>query len=190
MRKAARVTSIHALKDFKRALDHFATQAITALGEGQADVRRTMWWIENEQLSYWKSRRRKREARLAEAKSELFRAQVAAEDSLVSATIERRAVEKAQAAVDEVQEKLANIKRWSRVLEREIILYRGECQQLSRAVEGDVPQALVRLEKMIEALERYVQLKAPTMTEHAVIETVLADSDRAEAAARAEGGEP
>ncbi|MHC4420882.1 MAG: hypothetical protein ACYS1E_09845 [Planctomycetota bacterium] len=163
MRKAARVTSIDALKDFKRVLAEFTVLATTSLSEAQAHVRRMTTWVEHEQPSYWKNERRKRAARLAEAKSELFRAQVEAADQHVSATIERRAVERAEAAVEEAETKLANTKRWKRLLEREAILYRGECQRLARALEAECPQALSRLDKMIDALERYVKLPAPTI---------------------------
>jgi hypothetical protein len=163
MRKAARVTSIDALKDFKRGLAEFTAVATTALSEAQAHVRRMTTWVEHEQPSYWSNQRRKRQTRLGEARNELFRAQVAAGDQLVSATLERRAVERAEAAVEEAETKLANIKRWKRLLEREAILYRGECQRLARALEAECPEALANLDKMIEALERYVKLAAPTL---------------------------
>jgi hypothetical protein len=163
MRKAARVTSIDALKDFRRAFAEFRTLASTALNEAHAHVRRTTTWVEHEQPSYWKNERRKRANRLAEAKTELFRAQVAAGDQQVSATLERRAVQRAEAALDEAETKLANAKRWRRLLERETILYQAECQRLARALDADCPQALSRLEKMVAALERYVQLAAPAL---------------------------
>ncbi len=172
MRKAARVTSIDALKDFKRFLAEFTSLAMTSLSEAQAHVRRTTTWVEHEQPSYWKNERRKRATRLAEAKNELFRAQVAAADDQVSATLERRAVERAQGAVDEAETKLANTKRWRRLLERETILYKGECQKLARALEAECPQALARLDKMIEALERYVKLAAPSFAPEAGMHTV------------------
>lgn len=161
MRQAARVSSIDALKEFRIAFDHFAKVTAAALGEAIADVRRTTSWIEHERRSHWEGRKRAWTARLAEARNELFRAQVAGQDGLVPATLERRRVEQAQEAVDEAEAKLAAIKRWGRQLERETILFRGECQSLARTVEGDVPQGLARLDKMLESLERYVRLAAP-----------------------------
>ena len=41
MRQAARVSSINALKDVKRALAGFALLATNSLGEANADVQRT-----------------------------------------------------------------------------------------------------------------------------------------------------
>ena len=161
MRQAARVSSIDALKHFKHALVEFGTMANMALGEAQADVQRTTWWIQNDQLAYWKNQKRKRTTRLAQAKSELFRAQAASPDLRGSDLLERKAVDKAQRALDEAETKIANVKRWSRLLEREVLLYKGQCQQLARAVEGDLPRAVASLEKMVAALERYVKLAAP-----------------------------
>jgi hypothetical protein len=163
MRQAARVTSIDALKDFKRFLTEFTTVANTALGEADADVRRTTTWVEHEQPMYWKTEIRKRKAKLAEAKNELFRMQVESQDAHVSATIQRRAVDRCEAALNEAETKAAACKRWKRLLDREAILYRGECQKLARIIEGEMPQAMVRMDKMIQALEQYVQLAAPTM---------------------------
>ncbi len=170
MRQAARVSSINALKDFKRALGSFATVINSALAEAQSDLQRTTWWVQQDRLTHWQVQKRKRTTQLAQAKSELFRAQVASPDQRVSATLERKAVDQAQQRLDEAQTKLASIKRWSRVLEREVILYKGHCQQLARAVDGEVPAALIRLDKMVAALEKYVQIQAPS-TERTEIES-------------------
>lgn len=161
MRQAARVTSINALKDFKRALGGFAALANGALGEAQADLQRTVWWLQHDQVTHWRVAKKKRTAQLALAKSELFRAQAASPDQRGSAMLERKLVDKAQRMLDEADTKLANIKRWSRMLEREFILYKGHCQQLARAVEGDVPRALKQLDKMMDALEKYVRIQTP-----------------------------
>ena len=158
MRQAASVSSINALKDFKGALGTFATIIRTALGEAQSDLQRTTWWVQQDRLTHWQAQKRKRTAQLSQAKSELFRAQVASPDQRVPATLERKAVDEAQRRMDEAETKLANIKRWSRVLEREVILYKGHCQQLARAVDGEVPAALIRLDKMVDALEKYVRI--------------------------------
>ncbi len=163
MRQTARVHSIDALKDFKRALDEFRTLAGSAMGEAQADVQRTLGWIEHDQLSYWQGQKKKRMVRLAEAKNELFRAQVASEDLRGQPTSERRAVEKAQGLLDEAETKIANVTMWRRKLEREMFLYRSHIQPLAHSVEVDLPRALVKLDRMIDALGKYVQIEVPRM---------------------------
>ena len=193
MRRAARVQSIDALKDFKRALGDFGTLAKTALSEAQVDVQRTLWWIEHDQLAHWQNERRKRAIRLAQAKSELFRAQASSSDELVHATLERKAVEKTQRLFDEAETKIKNVKRWSRLLEREVILYKGHCQPLARAIEGDLPRALVKLDNMIQALEKYVKLDVPRPSSDPTASPATASEDQAQteaAAPRPATGEP
>lgn len=190
MRQSARVSSIDALRDFRLALAEFATTAAAALDEAQADVQRTAWWIEHDRLSHWQIQLRKRATQLAQAKSELFRAQVASPDQRVPATMERKAVEKAQALVDEAETKIAAVKRWGRALEREILLYKGQCQQFARVLEGDLPQALWRLDRMVEALERYVQLTAPSSEPRPPAPVPGPDAEGAPAAGAAAGAEP
>ena len=58
MRSPARVHSIDALKEFKRALDDFRNLANTALAEAQSDIRRTLGWIEHDQISYWQGQKK------------------------------------------------------------------------------------------------------------------------------------
>ena len=79
--------------------------------------------------------------------------------------LERKAVDKAQHGLDEAETKLVNVKRWGRLLERETILYKGLCQQLARTVDGEVPRALLRLDKMVSALEKYVRIQTPQTAE-------------------------
>ncbi len=173
MRQGANVSSINALKEFKHGLTEFATITMAALDEAQSDVQRTLWWVQHEQLSYWKGHKKKIQKKLDVARSELFRAQVASPDQRVPATSERKAVERAERELEEADTKIANVKRWTRLLEREVLLYKGQCQGLSHAVEGELPRALGRLERMIVALEKYVRLAAPEMDE--AIEEVTAE---------------
>lgn len=158
MGQTAQVTSIDALREFKLALTEFTEIAGVALAEAHADVQRTVWWIENDQLAYWKNALRKRTAQLAQAKSELFRAQLQESDGRASDTLERRAAERAKQRLDEAERKIQNIKRWRPQLERELVLFKGHCQQLSNALAADLPKAVSRLEKMTKALEKYVKL--------------------------------
>lgn len=161
MGQAAKVSSVDALKEFKLALTEFGNFAGAALGEAQADVMRTISWIEHDMSAHWQQQLRRRTARLAEARSELFRAEVEAAGRPGGATLQRRAVEKAKRLHDQAEDRIQSIKRWRPLLEREFVIYKGHCQQLANTVEGDLPRALSKLEKMIGALEKYVKLPPP-----------------------------
>ncbi len=178
MADAARVKSIDALREFKRALTEFSELAGAALAEANTNVQRVIWWIQHDQRSYWEAQKKKRTARLALARNELFRAQVSSPDQRLPATLERRAVEKTERALEEAETKLQNIKRWSRLLERDFIVYKAQCQHLANALEGDVPKALGKLERMFAALQKYVRTAPPT-SEPAVAGAEAPEADRA-----------
>ena len=161
MRQAARVSSINTLREFRHALIEFGDIDRSALGESESKIQRAVWFVEHDQPAYWQQQRRRRANELAQAQTELFRAQVASADQQVSATLERRAVLKAKQRLDEAQTKLDNLKRWRPILEREALLYRAQCQQLASSVDADLPKALATLDKMIQSLERYVKLAPP-----------------------------
>ena len=162
MSQFARVTSLDALRNFKAAIAEFAEQAGQALSEAQSDVQRTVWWIQHDQPAHWQREIKKRTEKLNLAKTELFRKQLESNDTRTSAVVERKAVAKAQAALDEADEKLRRVKKWAIALEREFMLFKAGCSQVSTAIAGDLPAAMGRMDKMIDSLEAYVRLTAPT----------------------------
>ena len=162
MAEFARVTSIEALRQFKGALADFAEQVGLALSEAQSDVQRTVSWMSNDRLLHWQRELKKRQERLALAKSELFRKQLESNDTRTSAVVERKNVAKAEHLVEEAEQKLKNVKKWKSVLERELMLFRAQCAQVSAVAQSDVPITIGRMEKMIVSLEGYISIVAPS----------------------------
>ena len=167
MSRGANVTSIAALRQFRVAYAEFGGVIQAALGEAQATMQRARWTIEHDQPAHWEQQRRKRQRKLEEMQSELFRAETTPSDMRVSCTTERRNVERARRGVEEAEEKLRNLKRWRPILEREHSLFKGQCAKLAGAVESDLPRALAILERMTTSLELYVKLAADEVTEEA-----------------------
>jgi len=167
MSQAANVSAIEAIREFKAGLCEFSEQAGAALHEAQADVQRVLSWLQHDQPSHWQRELRKRSEKMAQAKSELYRAELASREERPSCVVERRNFEKAKALVEEAEQKLARAKFWSRTLEREMTLYKGHAQQLARTVEGEVPVVLAKMDRMVESLEAYVSMSAPPSARHA-----------------------
>jgi hypothetical protein len=161
MSQFARVASLDAIRDFKAALADFADTANVALSEATADVQRTIWWISHDQLANWQREIKKRTDKLNQAKAELFKKQLESNDSRTSAVVERKHVAKWQAALDEAENKVRMVKKWGQVLEREMLLFKAGCAQVSGAIQGDIPSAIGRMDKMIQSLEAYLALQAP-----------------------------
>lgn len=186
MDKAAKVTSIEALLQFKAALIEFSEAVQMSLGEANSDVNRVLGWLRNDRVNYWKQQIRYRNNRLADAKSELMRAEISSSDTRASAVIERKIVEKWKRQVAEAEQKVQNIKQWSFKLDRELPIFKGRCQSLARVVEGDLPKALAKLDRLSTALEKYVKIAPPVGSSQAG----LASSDVPEAADDVDDGSP
>lgn len=162
MKDAARITSVDALNRFKAALAEFTDNARLALRNADGDVSRLRWWVEREQAEHWKRQLKVRQRKLAEAKSELYRAKLQSSDSRASTVIERKAVERAEHAIREAEHKLERVKYWTRTIDREMMIFRGQTSSLGGMLERDMPKAIARLNRMMDALEKYVKLQAPT----------------------------
>lgn len=169
MDNAAKVTSIEALLQFKAALIDFIEAVQLSLGEANSDVNRVQGWLRHDRDIYWKQQIRSRNNRLADAKSELMRAEISASDTRASAIVERKMVEKWKRLVAEAEQKVLSIKQWSFKLERELPVFKGRCQSLARIVEGDLPKALAKLDRLSTALEKYVKIAPPVGSSQAAV---------------------
>lgn len=160
MSERARVDSIDAIKQFKIALWKFQEAANAALGDAEGEMQRMMVWLENEQQAYWTGQIRKRHDAVEKAKEavrykKIFRDSTG---SLPTAIEEEKALALARRRLAEAEEKLANVKRYTRVLQKEIQLYHGSVQRLATSVQSDIPAAAAHLENLTAKLDAYVSL--------------------------------
>jgi hypothetical protein len=161
MRRTADVRSIDALKDARAALAEFRQIIVLALSEAQADVQRTLWWLQHDQTTYWQHELRRRTQKLNEAKADLERARLTAVDQTASFLEQRKAIQRAERSLREAEEKVQLVRRWTHKLDRESMLFRAQLQGISRAAETDIPRGEAKLEIMLEQLEQYVRLAPP-----------------------------
>ncbi|MGD0769449.1 MAG: hypothetical protein ABSB42_14795 [Tepidisphaeraceae bacterium] len=170
MSTTARVESIDAIKDFRVHLTKFQEMAGRALGDADSDVHRTVRWLEGEGLNFWTSAIRKRQEQLAKAE-EAFRFKRLYKDSsgaTPSAVEEQKAVQLAKKRLEEAQTKLANVKKWTRQLQKAISDYRGGVGAFSNAVSGGVPQAVAYLGALLDELDKYLEVTAAREEEGAL----------------------
>ena len=160
-RHSARVHSIDAIKRFKAGLVEFVDLARLSLTEAQTDVQRTIHWLQHDQVMHWKGEVRRRTELVSRAKSELYRAKMAASDNASQCVEERNALKKAERRQEEAEEKIKAVRHWVRQLEREMHQFRGQTQHLANTLEQDVPISLAKLDNMIGSLEEYVKLAPP-----------------------------
>ncbi len=154
----ARVTNVEALRDFKGVLGRFVQECGRALGEVEADALRTLLHLRQDQVAHWTAQIRVRSELLARAKSHLIRKQVSSVQEHPSVVDERKAVDRAKAALEDAERKLKASRKWALVLEREYELFKGACTGLSDAIQRDLPTAIARLERMSRTLAQYQAL--------------------------------
>lgn len=161
MQEGANVQAIDVIREFRGKLIEFIELGQRALDEAEFDIQRTLSWLQHEQLMHWKHEVKRRARAVDQCKSELFRAQVSAQQSGGSAREEAKALRRAEERVAEAEEKVRTVQKWARVLDREMTLYKGQCGQLSAALAGEIPKAAALLEAMANNLDAYVRLAPP-----------------------------
>src|SRR5688500_13550440 len=129
----ARVESIEAIANFKRALYKFAEAANSALTDAEADVVGVHRWLEPAQRVHWQNNVRKATERVARGEEALRHKRIFKDASgrTPSAVDEEKALAKAKRMKEHAEEKLENVRRYTPRLAREIMIYKG--QEIGRA---------------------------------------------------------
>lgn len=176
------------------ALRRFAEEANVALIDLDMEVNRALEWIQHERRDYWEGQVRRAWEQIDAARAELDRCmRNAVAGQRPSCYEERKALDRAKRRLRVCEEKVEVVRRWSQTADRESLHYRVGAGQLSGWVQADLPQAIVALERMQNALEAYLSGPAPaasgTPAEQTPSATPATDST-AGPAAGAEGGPP
>jgi hypothetical protein len=163
MGQAARVTSFQAIQDFKAVLCGFCEEVKEALGTIDMEVRRMLDWLEHDQAHYWQAEVRRRQEEVTQAKADLFRKQLNRLSGEIPDCLEEKdALQIAQRRFDEAEEKIEKCRQWSgRQLPRAIDEYEGPARQLAGMVEGDPPAIVAYLDRVLAALDAYVEVAPP-----------------------------
>jgi hypothetical protein len=157
----ARIDSVDQLRVFRTVLVKFAEHVMTALADAEGEMQRTLVWLETEANTYWSGQIRKRHEAVEKAKDavrqkKLFKSPTGAEQSAVE---EEKQLRVAQKRLEEAEEKLKNVKRYTPRLQKEVSIYKGGVQRLSTSVASDIPTAVGRLDRMVAALEAYAAMQ-------------------------------
>jgi hypothetical protein len=161
MTQAAHVTSIDALEEFRTALVKFGTEAQAALCAADLEIRRTLDGLE-QQLKRWQTELRDRQEDVGRAKAELARRKWGHRDGGGPGTTDQEvALKKAQQRLREAEDKIEAIRRWQRLLPREIHEYEGPARGLGGWLESNLRHTTAILASKIAALEAYAAMLPP-----------------------------
>ncbi len=152
---AARITSLEVLEAFRSALILFLSVARRSCDEVSEEVKRTRLWLQQDQRMHWEQQIRKRRRALDAAVQELFSARLSG--LRMSTTNQENEVRKWKAAVAEAEEKLRNVKRWSRDFDHEADPLVKRLESLRYSLDFDLPKGVNFLSEAQKILESYVQ---------------------------------
>jgi type I site-specific restriction-modification system R (restriction) subunit len=161
MAEQAQVTSVEAIEAFRAELILFLSKVRPVLEEVSDEVMRLQAWLQNDQRRFWESERRKRGLKLEEAKQELFNAALS---HLQEATaLQHMAVQRAQRAVRDAEEKLDTIKKWERGLEDRTAPLVKQIEEFHGFLITDMGKAIAQLVQIVKTLDAYAKVgKAST----------------------------
>ncbi len=163
MAQSAKVLSIQALKDFRVALISFTEEARNALGGVDMELKRTRDWLERDQLSYWQMQVKRRHEAMMEARTQLYRRRISQQGSdAISDTEQKEALKEAERRLKVAEEKVAAVKKLIPVFHHAMAEYVSRASPLADHLSGGIDRSLGSLMKMIDSLEAYLALNAPT----------------------------
>jgi hypothetical protein len=163
MSGSANVSSIESLGQLRAALCTFGEKAAEAVLAADAEIQRTVDWLDD-QVGYWRHEVRRWEDEVFRARTELSRRRMLKiGDRPPDCTEQEEALERARQALAHAEDQVEATRRWQRLWHEAVIEYGGPVGQFKGLLEGDLPRAIALLERKIESLDAYVGLVAPAV---------------------------
>jgi hypothetical protein len=163
MSTQASVHSIDALKDLRAGFALFGEDVLVALGTVDMEIRRTVQWLQQDRPMYWQNQVKRRKEQVAMAKAEVFRRKLAARPGYSPAMSEQKEIlAKAEASLRDAELRALQVKKWEPALQLAILEYRGTTRRIKTLATSDVPRAVALIARMVEALEAYLHVTAPS----------------------------
>jgi len=158
----AKLSRVDALEQLKAAVAAFVDDAKMALGSVEMETRRVVDRLNREQPFYWQQQIKAGRDEFAEAKASLARKRLQKTDNYIPDTSEEeKAVRRAVAKIENAERKLEAIKVWTRRIEQSWNDYQGPSGQLADVVGGTPARAIADLNRLIKAVDAYLQVQAP-----------------------------
>jgi hypothetical protein len=165
MSSQATVHSVEALKDFRVALALYSEDTLGALGAIEAEVRRTVRWLEQERPAYWQDQIKRRREQVSQARAEVFRKNLQKRPDYTPPMSEQKEnLRKAEASLQDAEKRLNMVKKWQPRLQHAVLEYHASVQRLKDLAGADLPAAVDLLSKLIDALEAYLSVQPPSGT--------------------------
>lgn len=158
MADQARVSSIEALESLRATLIVFHERARRCVDEVTEEINRRRIWVQQDQRHHWERELRKRNRALDAAEQELLAAKLSTLRDNIKA--QQDAVRKCKAAVAEGEEKMRNVKIWTRDYSHEVDPLARRLEALRHYLDHDLPKAIAYLVQAQETLAGYAEISS------------------------------
>lgn len=155
MADKANITSLHSLERFRSALISYVEKAKATVDEVSSEVQRTKFWLQYDQMTFWKGEQKRRAMKWEEKQQELFSAEISQLSE--SSTVQRWAVEEAKRSMDEAVEKSRTVKDWNRKYESVVMPAAKKMDKLGNVLDTDMTNAIRFLSEAVKALSEYAE---------------------------------
>ena len=170
MAEGADVQSIPALREWLAALSVYRSETAEALSGINMEVRRGLDWI-HEQMMQWQRSIRDCEEAVVQAKAELAARRFPDWSGREpDTTVQERNLRRAEAKLEYAQDQVRRCKSWVSKLPKMIEeMYTGRGHRLQVFIEGDMVRGITLLDRRLDALERYADLRVDYSTNPSAI---------------------
>jgi hypothetical protein len=163
MSSQATVLSVEGLKHFRAALGLYADDTLAALGAVEAEVRRTVLWLEQNRPGYWHDQIKRRRELVSQARADVFRKKLQKRPDYTPPMSEQvENLRKAEASLQEAEKRIALVRKWQPRLQHAVLEYHASVQRLKELAATDIPNAALLLGRIVDALEAYLRVQPPS----------------------------
>ena len=157
---AADVRDIDVLREWLAALATYRSDANEALTALRVEVGRGIEWV-HEQYHQWQRSLRRFDDAVVQAKADLAAKKFPdVNGRMPDTSVEERNLRRAVAKLDHAHEQVARCRQWMNSLPKLVDeVFHGPAQRLANLLEVDIPRGAAVLDRRIEALERYAELR-------------------------------
>jgi hypothetical protein len=165
MSPQVQVRDIEEVERFRGALVTFLAAAGDSLLAVDMELRRFVDWLRGEQPRRLDRAYIDSMEKVAQARTALQRKMIVLPGERHPDLIEeQKALRQAQHRREDLETRIANVRRWTRIIEPILDDYRGEARQLANLVEGDPAASLRFLDSALAQLHAYLDVAVPTPT--------------------------
>ena len=158
----ANVTSIDALRSVKESLLKFCADVESALIAMELEARRPVEWIEGDRARYWPQQARRASDQVNEARQTLDRCLIRVSgDDRPSCYDEKKAYDKAKRRLELAEDRARSVRRWSAEMQKAAEDFTMQVARMRNYLETDLTKGIAAAERMIAALDRYVEQQGP-----------------------------